>query len=120
MSESCQKALQLVAAARRRPRKRRRLEWAGSGSEELVWNPLEDSQNSASVSLGTGLVLPQGRESNGGEVNLNAAFKGRELFKCRNVDSCVFSVCRCTWVCVGAAAEVDTRCLTGSLPTLLF
>lgn len=49
-------------------------------AEELVWNPLEDSQNSASVSVGTGLPLPERRESKwwGGKFKCSALLISKE------------------------------------------
>jgi hypothetical protein len=72
-------------------------------AEELVWNPLEDSQNSASVSLGTGLVLPERRESKrwGGKFKCyTLPISKTGAVQCRKVPLCVFSSCRCAWVCV--------------------
>ena len=65
-SENCQNALQLIAAAGRHLHKRRSSGVGGGApwrAEELTWNTLEDSQNCTTVSLGTGLVLPERTES---------------------------------------------------------
>lgn len=72
-------------------------------AEEWVWNPLEDSQNSASVSLGTGLPLPERSESKwwGGKFKCSALLISKEGVS--KVQECGLLCVQCLQVHLGVS-----------------